>query len=125
MHTPYSQRGITLLSWIAILFVVGFFVLFAVRTVPAYFNYFTLVQVAEGVQQDRGLQGAPLQEVRSKLNTRMRINDVDNVADERYDVISIRQSPDGTLILDIEYEVRESLFANIDLVVSFDRRIGP
>ena len=125
MQTKHSQRGITLLSWIAILLVVGFFVLFAMRTVPAYFNYFTLVQVAEGVQQDRSLRNVPLQEVRSKLDTRMRINDVDNAADVGYDAIRIQQSGEGGFTLTISYEVREPLIGNIDLVVSFDRRIGP
>ncbi|MDZ7749512.1 MAG: DUF4845 domain-containing protein [Halofilum sp. (in: g-proteobacteria)] len=121
MRTPHSQRGISMLSWIAILLVVGFFVLFAMRTVPAYFNYYTLVQVAQGVQQDGSLRDVPVQELRSKLNTRMRINDVDDVG---YDAIEIRQGSSGGWLLVVDYEVREPLLLNIDLVMSFNKRIG-
>lgn len=123
MHTPHSQRGISMLSWIAILLVVIFFALFAMRTVPAYFNYHTLVQVAQGVQQDRSLRGVPVQEVRSKLDTRMRINDVDDVGDVGYDAVQIRQGSDGGWVLIVDYEVRAPLIGNIDLVMSFNRRI--
>lgn len=124
MHTPHSQRGISMLSWIAILLVVVFFVLFAMRTVPAYFNYYTLVQVAQGVQQDRSLRDLPAQAVRKKLDTRMRINDVDDVGDVGYDAVQIRQGSEGGWVLVLDYEVREPLLGNIDLVMSFNRRIG-
>ena len=124
MRTPHSQRGISMLSWVAILLVVGFFVLFAMRTVPAYFSYYTLVQVAQGVQQDGSLRGVPVQELRSKLNTRMRINDVDDVGDVGYNAIEIRQGSNGGWLLIVDYEVREPLLGNIDLVMSFNKRIG-
>lgn len=124
MRTPRSQRGVSLLAWIAILVVVGLFVLFGMRTIPAYFEYFTLVSIAEGVRQDRSLQEAPPQEVRSELNKRMRIDDVDDIGDAGYDAVSIRQGG-GELTLIIDYEVREPFLGNIDLVISFDRRIGP
>lgn len=121
MRTVRNQRGITLISWVAILIVVGFVVLFAVRVVPAYFNYWTLLNVVQGVQGDPALQDAPRDEVRSKLNTRMRINDVDDIG---YDAVSIRQAPSGGLTLVIDYEVREPLVGNIDVVVSFERSVG-
>ena len=121
MRTPRSQRGMTLISWIALLLVVAFFGLFASRTVPAYFDYWTIVSVAEGVQGDPALQDAPRAEVRSKLNTRMRINDVDDLG---YDSISIRTGSGGGLRLVVQYEVREHLLGNIDLVLRFDHTVG-
>ena len=124
MRTPYRQRGVSLLAWIAILVVVGLFVLFGARTVPAYFDYFTLVSVVEGVQRDPELRGASTAEVREQLETRMRINDVDDVGDVGYDAVIVRQAGKN-LTLEIDYEVREPFIANIDLVVSFSRRIGP
>ena len=125
MRTPSSQRGMSLLSWIAILVVVGFFGLFGVKTVPAYFNYMTLTSVAQGVQGDPSLQQAPLPEIRSQVNTRMRVNDVDDVGDVGYRAIEIVQNTQGGISVIVDYEVREPFIGNIDLVMTFYRRFGP
>jgi hypothetical protein len=125
MRTRHKQQGISLLSWLAILIVVGFFGLFANATVPAYFSYYTMVQVAESVQSDPSLSGATIQEVRSKLNTRMRINDVDNAAEAGYNAIRIKPAGQGGYALTVDYEVRKPFIGNIDLVMSFERRVGP
>lgn len=124
MRTPYSQRGISLLAWIAIVLVVGLFALFGAKTVPAYFNYYTLVNVAKSVQNERNLDRSNLQEVRQMINKRMRMNNIENASEQGYEVIAIKPAR-GDFVLEIDYEVRNQFIGNIDVVVSFHRSIEP
>jgi|GEM_PF-6662307 len=111
------------MGWIALLLVVGFAVTVAAKLVPAYFNYLTLVDVAESVQQDAKLQEAPMNQVRYAVKSRMRINNIDDIGDLK-DLMDIEQTG-GALILNIDYEVRRHLLGNVDLIIHFQRRIGP
>lgn len=121
MRMPYRQRGVSVPALIALLVVVGFVVMIGVRLTPVYFNYYTLVSLVKSVQQDPSLRGAPTEEIRAALDKRMRLNEVDDLG---YDVVQIRR-PGGGLALDIAYEVRRPFIGNIDMIVSFNRRVGP
>ncbi len=117
MRTLTKQRGMSPVAWIAILLVVGFFAYFGSKVVPAYFNYYSLLDVVEGVKNDRTLRNAPVGELRSTLRKRMRLNDVDDLGDE---VITIERRG-GELEMTIDYRVREPFIANIDLLMTFQR----
>lgn len=121
MRTPYHQRGVSIPALIALLIIIGFVATIAVRVTPVYFNYYTLVSLVKSVQQDAALRDASTREIRKAVNKRMRLNEVDDLG---YDVVEIKR-PGGGLVLDIAYEVRRPFIGNIDLIVSFSRRVGP
>lgn len=121
MRTLYRQRGVSIPALIALLIVVGFVIMIGVRLAPVYFNYYTLVSLVKSVQEDPQLRDSPEPEVREAVNKRMRLNEVDDLG---YDVVTINR-PSSGLILDIAYEVRRPLIGNIDMVVYFNRRVGP
>lgn len=121
MHMPIRQRGISIPALLAILLIVAFVVMIAVRLTPVYFDYYTLVSVVKSVQQDQDLRNESTDEVRSALDKRMRLNEIDDLG---YDVVAVKR-PGGGLALDIAYEVRRPFIGNIDMVVYFNRRIGP
>lgn len=121
MRMPSRQRGVSVPALIALLIVVGFVVMIGVRLTPVYFNYYTLLSVAKSVQQDPGLRDEPTAEIRAAFEKRMRLNEVDDLG---YDVFDIKR-PGGGVVLDIAYEVRRPFIGNIDMVVYFNRRVGP
>ncbi len=125
MHVPRRQRGISFLGWVAILLLVGFAGYVAIQIGPPYAQYITIVKVVEGIHEDRGLVGKPMPEIRSALNTRLRLNEADELADGRRtkDLIFMNR-PGGNLVLDIDYEVEKPLVGNVYLLLKFQKRVG-
>ena len=121
MYVPRRQRGISFLGWVALLFLVGFAGLVALRIVPPYAQYMTLVTVVESIHEDPSLRNAPLADVQQALGTRMRLNEVDHLGK---DVVDIHQ-PDGKLVFTIDYEVVRPLVANVHVLLKFNKRVGP
>lgn len=121
MRTPYRQRGVSIPALIALLIVIGFVVTIGIRIAPVYFNYYTLVSLVKSVHEDPTFRDESTGQIREVLNKRMRINEVDDLG---YDVVEIKR-PGGGVVFDIAYEVRRPFVGNIDLVVSFNRRVGP
>lgn len=121
MYVPRRQRGITFLGWMAILFLAIAAGYVGIQIGPPYANYVTLVGVVESVHEDRGLRDAPMSDIRRALNTRMRLNEVDDLG---RDVVEIHQ-PGGELAFSIIYEVEKPLIGNVHLLLKFDKRIGP
>lgn len=120
MYVPQHQRGITFLGWMAILFLAVAAGYVGVQIGPPYAGYVTLVDVVESVHEDRGLRDAPLSDVRRALNTRMRLNEVDDLSD----YVDIHQ-PGGEYVFTIRYDVEKHLIGNVHLLLKFDKRIGP
>lgn len=121
--SPYNyQRGITMWALLGLLIVIGFVLLMAVRLVPAYMGYWSVVSVAESIQTDADLQERPIPEAWDKAETQFALNNLHNM--EPRDVMSIYRE-NRSLVVEIDYETRRPLIANVDLLVSFERQVGP
>jgi len=118
MRRLTRQRGVSPLAWIAILLVVGFFAYFGSRVVPAYFNYYSLVDVVEGVANDGTMQNTSVSGIRQTVRKRMRLNDVDKIAE---DAVTIERRG-GKIVMELDYQVRRALFGNVDVCMRFQRR---
>ncbi len=118
MRRLTRQRGMSPLAWIAILLVVGFFAYFGSRVVPAYVNYYSLVDVVEGVANDRTIQDTSVGGIRNTVRKRMRLNDVDKIGE---DAVTVERRG-GKIVMEIDYQVRRALFGNIDVCMRFQRR---
>lgn len=121
MRTLNRQRGVSVPALIALLIIIGFVITIGIRLTPVYINYYSLVSLVKSVQEDEELRKQPTVDIREAVNKRMRLNEVDKLG---YDVVSIKR-PSGELVLEIDYEVRRPFVGNIDLIVSFNRRVGP
>lgn len=112
-----TQRGITLIGFIIVLAVVGFFAYIAMRLVPVYTEYYSVVSAMKGVAEEPGVADLPPSRVRELLNRRFDISYVDNVGPG--DIHIVRNAQGYTL--NVQYEVRRPLIYNLDLVARFDR----
>ena len=123
MTSPRYQRGRSLLEMFFLLILAGIIVLLALRLIPVFMDYRTLIGVAESVQEDRDYQDAPEEEVREGLRANIRINNLRGYDDE--EVFEISRGDGNELIIDLDYEERVPFLFNIDLVASFERRVEP
>lgn len=114
------QRGMTMWAMLGILIVVGFVLLVAVRLTPVYMNYWSVISVAESVQEDTR-NDDDIAEVWEKVRVRFGLNNLRSL--EPRETMNIRRR-NGGLEIHVNYEERRPLLANIELVVTFDRKIS-
>lgn len=113
-----SQRGLTLLGFLMVLAVVGFFAFIAMKLFPVYSEYYAVAQSMEAVQMEPGVATMPPERIRILLDKRFNIGYVESVKPEH---ITIKREKGYNLR--IAYEVRRPLMYNIDFVAKFDKTV--
>lgn len=113
------QQGLTITGWIFVIATVLFFVLLGLKMVPSYLQYYTIAQVLESIKQDSGLKQASPREIRSVFNKRIDINGVYNFDRKN---LKIDRSK-GVTTVTVEYEVREPMAGNVDVVMNFYKQV--
>jgi hypothetical protein len=114
-----KPRGMTLMSFVMVLVVVGFFALVAMKLFPMYSEYFNLKGVMEEYAAQPNSASIPPAQMHTDLNRRFGIAYVDSVEKEHIKII--REG--GVSKLNIAYEVRVPLFGNLDVVGKFDNTV--
>jgi hypothetical protein len=113
-----NQRGMTLIGFLMVLAVVGFFAFLGMRLFPVYSEYYAVVTAMKSIQNEPGVAQMSPEQIRTLLDRRFQISYVENV---RRDNIKITR--DRGYQLQIAYEVRRPLVYNIDFVAVFDKTV--
>jgi ABC-type dipeptide/oligopeptide/nickel transport system permease component len=114
-----KPRGMTLMSFVIVLVVVGFFALVIMKLFPMYSEYYSLKSVMEEyAAQPNSAANTPTQ-MHNELNRRFGIAYIDSVEKDHIKVVREK----GVSRLNIAYEVRVPLFANLDIVGKFDNTV--
>lgn len=114
-----KPRGMTLMSFVMILVVVGFFALVIMKLFPMYSEYYSLKSVMKEYAAQSNSASIPPQQMHNELNRRFGIAYVSSVKKEHIKVV--REG--GQSKLNIAYEVRTPLFGNLDVVGNFDHTV--
>lgn len=114
-----KPRGMTLMSFVMVLIVVGFFALVVMKLFPMYSEYFNLKGVMEEYAAQPNSASIPPATMQADLNRRFGIAYVSSVKKEHIKIIRER----GSSKLNIAYEVRVPLFGNLDVVGKFDHTV--
>lgn len=113
------QRGMTAIGWLLVLGLIAFFTLITLRLVPLYLEFAKVASVFESLQNEPGITRMSRPEIIGLVQKRFDVNDVAHV-----DPKAARVSKDkDRLVVSIAYERREHLISNIDVVVTFDKRV--
>lgn len=115
MTLPSRMRGISMIGWLLIGTVVVVLGSAGVKTVPAYLEFNTIKGSINSVLQDPKVALKSENELRGDLDKRFMINNVKAIK-----VTDVNFSKEGGRVTAIlEYEVRENLFGNLDLAMTF------
>jgi hypothetical protein len=118
MKNVRRQRGITLISLIIVLTVLGIFAYVGMKLFPMYTEYYGVVRALKVVQATPGVGQMTPDRVWQVLSNNLYTNYVENV--KRPNVTITRQ---GGYILRVAYEVRSPLIFNLDVVAKFDKSV--
>ena len=110
------QQGITLMSFVIVLVVVGFFALMVMKLFPMYSEYNNLKSVMKAfAAQPNSASMTPAQAF-SDLERRFNIAYIESVKREHVKITRM----EGGWKMDVNYEVRKPIIANLDVVGKFN-----
>jgi hypothetical protein len=114
-----GQQGLTLIGFVVVLVVLGCVAYIAMRLIPAYTEYYSVVSALKAVAQDPGMSTADEYTIRNQFSRRFNISYIESISSK--DVKIIRNS-DG-MKLSVDYEVRKPVVSNIDLIAHFEKTV--
>ena len=122
MKTRHTVEGITLIGFVIVLLVLGFFAYLAMRLVPMYVEYFGVLKAMEQLRQEPGAAQKSLAEVRGELSLKFNTQYVDETSVTPQSISLKREG--GAATLRVAYEKRVPFLYNIDLVGKFDKSLN-
>jgi hypothetical protein len=119
MKKWHHQEGMTAIGWMLVLGLIAFFTLITLRVLPLYLEYGKVASTLESLREQPDISRKSKSEIVKIVNKRFDVNDVRNV-----DPKQIKVSKDkGKLKIGINYERREHLVGNVDIVATFDKQV--
>lgn len=118
MKRMSTQSGLTLMSFLIVLCVVGFFIFIGMKLFPVYSEYSSVVTDMKGLAAEPGVERLTPEEIRARLIKRFDMSYVDSVRPQ--DIKIVRQNG---YQLQVAYEVRRNMMYNLDFVAVFDKTV--
>jgi hypothetical protein len=120
VNTLKNQYGITMLGWLTIILMVGVLATGALKLAPAYFQYYSVASILDNMREDTSLHSASRREIEETLAKRLNISQV-RLDKDAYSVKKVDDK--RAYAVELDYEVRKSLFGNLDIVAKFQRSV--
>ncbi len=117
--SPANQQGLTFISLVFILGLIGFFVLLGLKIGPIYLNHSKVVSALADIKKTPDIEVQSESEIRNSLSKRFDINYVDDVTQD--DITITRHG--NYLKVVIEYEVARKIVGNLSVLVEFNDNI--
>jgi hypothetical protein len=110
------QGGMTLISFLLLLGLLGICAVVLVRVAPIYFEHYMIRSTLQSLESDRDLRNKSREEIFDLLRRRWEINNVEDVTTGNVKLERDEQS----LKLRLQYDVIRHVLGNLDVVVRFD-----
>lgn len=113
-----NQKGLTLISILVILFVIGFFALLILKIAPIYLNHFKVVDAMKSLKKETNIETYSKAKILDTVQKRLDVNMVDHIRSED---IAVVKTPTYVSVT-IDYEVIKNIFGNLDVLVYFTEK---
>ena len=111
-----TQSGITLLGFIVVLAVVGLFAYIGMKLFPMYSEFYSVKSALKGLANEPGIGNTNPAKIQDLFFRRLYISYAENVKKEN---VKIKRVDNGWQ-MDVSYEVRKPVIANLDVVGKFN-----
>ena len=111
-----TQGGMTLIGFVIVLGVIGFFAYIAMRLVPMYSEYYADKQALKGLEAEPGIANRDPAKIQDLFFRRLYISYAENVKPANVEIERIESGWE----MHVVYEVRKPLVGNLDVVGKFD-----
>ena len=115
------QRGLTMIGFLFVAFVLVMLAMLAMKLVPAYIEFFSVKKILTTMGQDADLKSMSNGDIRSSFSKRATTGYVTVV--KPGDLSIDRRG--GVPVISTQYEFRSKLLGNVSLVVDFSASSDP
>ena len=116
MRSIRRQAGVTAIGWMIILALIGFFVFLTLKMLPSYLEYFKVASSLESLEKET--LATPI-EIRKLLGRRFDISYVYTITPKQVKI----KNAGKVFNVTARYDSRVHLFANVDVLMSFDKQV--
>jgi hypothetical protein len=117
--TKKHQQGLTFISLIFILAILGFFVLLILKIGPIYMDHYRVVNALKALETTPGIAQKSPDEIRLMLSKRFNMNYVSTINAKDIQILQ----HGSYLKVQATYEVVEKIIGNASVLVNFDDKI--
>ena len=111
------QRGITAIGWLILLIPVAIVFYAGIRVSPLYLNYMKVVHSLESVASEVTNDGQSADGLRNAVDKHFQIESVDYPDKKDLKITRVN----GTWTIEANYDDQSPLFANIAILITFDK----
>ena len=122
MFAKKRSSGITLIGFVMLLCVVGFFGYMAMRLMPMYIEYMGVIKAMEQVRAEPNVANMSPEQVRQSLIRKFDTQYVDDAAIPPQAIRILRQNNASTL--NITYERRVPFLYNLEFLGTFNKSVS-
>jgi hypothetical protein len=115
-----KQRGITAYGLLFVFVVLGFALMMLLKLGPAYMKFWTLKSVMDGLQDAPEILTGGRAAIVGRLDRLMDMNEIDDISPSKFKVEKVG---DDSYKVQVAYEQREHLMANVDAVLTFTHAV--
>ncbi|MEH6518408.1 MAG: DUF4845 domain-containing protein [Halioglobus sp.] len=116
MYMRQRQAGMSIPGILAIVIMVGFFVMCGIRMTPVYLEYLTVKRIMTQVAEEFNPEEDSIRDIRRKFSTMLNTNQVYLLRPKEVEVFR----KDGKIMIDSNYEARLPVMGIIDAIMTFD-----
>ena len=116
-----KQSGITLIGFLLIIVVVGFFAYMAMKLAPSYSEYMGVTKAINQIATE-GTNGKSLDSIRRDLMFKLGFQYVDDATVKPAN-ITIKRDAGGTSVLTVAYDKQIPFMYNIDFLLHFNKSV--
>ncbi|MFN3580110.1 MAG: DUF4845 domain-containing protein [Pseudomonas sp.] len=114
----HSQKGMSFFGWLAVIALIVFGLVIAMKLIPIYMDHYTLRKIVTEVNDDPTLKINSLRAFNDHIYKGMQINSIRDI--DAKEAITITASGADAYTVVIKYEVRSPVLQTVDLLVHFD-----
>ena len=116
MYMRQRQAGMSIPGILAIVIMVGFFVMCGIRMTPVYLEYLTVKRIMTQVAEEFKTEEDSIRDIRRKIASMLNTNQVYGLQPREVEVFR----KDGKIMIDSNYEARLPVMGRIDAIMTFD-----
>jgi len=110
-----TQSGMTLIGFVIVLAVVGLFAYVGMKLIPMYSEYYAVKQALKGLAAEPGIADQDPAKIQDLFFRRLYISYAEDVKPENVKIKRV----DAGWQMDVNYELRKPIIANLDVVGKF------
>jgi hypothetical protein len=113
------EQGLTFLSFLVLLLIIGFFTLLAVKIGPVYLDHYKVVSTLEALKSDKNLASRTRDEILTSLERRWDIDMIDSVSKDNVAITKDSRR----LKVEVAYDVAKPILGNVEALIHFNDAI--